>query len=167
MTVDLPQDFRDLLIAMADAGVEFVLVGGHAVAFHGYPRATADMDVLVRAHGDNAKRVYAALAKFGAPLDDFNVTQEDFATYDGVLQIGRPPRRIDILNAADGVSFDEAVAEGETVEVDGRSIPIMGLKALLKNKRAADRPKDRADVAALESQESQGSSRKRVGPGTE
>ena len=109
--IELPDDFRDLLIELADAGAEFVLVGGHAVAFHGHPRATKDMDVLIRASTGNAELVYRALANFGAPLAAFEVQAADFATYDGVLQIGLPPRRVDILNRADGITFDEAIAD--------------------------------------------------------
>jgi len=127
-----------------------VVIGGHAVAFHGHPRATKDLDVLVRAVPDNARRVYAALAAFGAPLAQFEVAEGDFASYDGVLQIGVPPRRIDVLNRADGITFEEAVRAGDGFELDGRRIPVIGLEALLRNKRAAGRPQDLADVAALE-----------------
>ena len=148
--IDLPDDFRDVLVELHDAGAEFVILGGHAVAFHGYPRATKDIDLLVRAEPNNAKRVYQALAAFGAPLQNFHVSEADFATYDGVLQIGLPPRRIDILNRADGISFDEAVAEGVSLELEGRRIPVIGLKALLKNKLASGRPQDLADIVALE-----------------
>lgn len=148
--IELPDDFRDLLIELADAGAEFVVVGGHAVAFHGHPRATKDLDILVRADATNAKLVYRALAAFGAPLQSFEVGEADFATYDGVLQIGLPPRRIDLLNRADGVSFDEAVAEGAAFELSGRRIPVIGRAALLKNKRATGRAQDIADVEAIE-----------------
>jgi predicted nucleotidyltransferase len=148
--IELPDDFRDLLVALADASAEFVVLGGHAVAFHGHPRATKDLDVLVRASADNAKRVYSALAAFGAPLSAFEVGETDFATYDGVLQMGVPPVRIDILNRADGITFDEAVADGARFELDGRTIPVIGRSALLKNKRAAGREQDLADIKALE-----------------
>jgi hypothetical protein len=147
--IELPEDFRDLLIELYDAGADFVLLGGHAVAYHGHPRATKDMDVLVRASRENAERVYRALAAFGAPLAMFEVTEADFASYDGVLQIGLPPWRIDILNRADGITFDEAVAAGESFDLDGRRIPVIGRDALLKNKQAANRPQDLADVEAL------------------
>ncbi len=147
--MELPEDFRDLLIELADAGAEFVLVGGHAVAFHGHPRATKDMDVLIRADASNAEKVYRALAAFGAPLQNFEVAAKDFATYDGMLQIGLPPRRVDIINRADGVSFDEAVADGSAFTLDGRRIPVIGRAALIKNKRAAGRAQDVADVEAL------------------
>jgi hypothetical protein len=112
--IELPQDFRDLLVELANAGADFVVVGGHAVAFHGHPRATKDLDVLVRANPGNAVRVFQALAAFGAPLQSFEVSEADFATYDGVLQLGIPPRRIDVLNRATGITFDEAVADGQT-----------------------------------------------------
>lgn len=147
--IELPEDFRDLLIELHDAGAEFVVVGGHAVAFHGHPRATKDLDVLVRASQPNARRVYRALAAFGAPLERFEVTVADFARYDGVLQIGLPPRRIDILTRAAGISYDDAVAEGAAFELEGRRVPVIGFQALLKNKRAAGRAQDLADVEAL------------------
>jgi hypothetical protein len=146
---ELPEDFRDLLIELVDAGAEFVLVGGHAVAFHGHPRATKDMDVLIRANINNAERVYKALAAFGAPLNSFQVQATDFASYEGVLQIGLPPRRVDILNRADGISFDEAVADGASFDLQGRVIPVIGRAALIKNKLAAGRAQDLADVDAL------------------
>lgn len=147
--IELPDDFRDLLLALVDAGAEFVLVGGHAVAFHGHPRATKDMDVLIKAETSNAERVYRALAAFGAPLEAFEVQATDFASYNGVLQIGLPPRRIDILNRADGITFDEAVADRAHFTLDGRVIPVIGRAALLKNKRAAGRAQDIADIEAI------------------
>lgn len=149
--IELPEDFRDLLVELHDAGAAFVVLGGHAVAFHGHPRATKDLDVLVRADPQNAKLVYLALARFGAPLQAFAVSDADFATYDGVLQIGLPPRRIDILNRADGITFDEAIAGGDAFELEGRRIPVIGRDALLRNKRAAGRAQDMADVVAIES----------------
>ncbi len=148
--IDLPQDFCDLLVELHDAGAAFVVVGGHAVAFHGHPRATKDLDVLVRADPANAVLVYKALAAFGAPLETVAVKASDFATYDGVLQIGLPPRRIDVLNRATGITFAEALAGGAAFPLEGRMIPIIGLDALLRNKRAAGREQDIADVAALE-----------------
>ena len=148
--IELPEDFRDLLVELHDAGVEFVVLGGHAVAYHGHPRATKDLDVLVRASPANAARVYRALASFGAPLALFEVGEADFATYAGVLQIGLPPRRIDILNRADGITFDDAIAGQDAFDVEGRRIRVIGLSALLKNKRASAREQDLADVNALE-----------------
>ena len=148
--IELPVDFRDLLLELHDAGAQFVVVGGHAVAYYGHVRATKDLDVLVRATAANAQRVYRALAAFGAPLQSFEVQEADFATYDGVLQIGLPPRRIDILNRASGISFDDAIAGAGSFELEGRQIPMISLAALLRNKRAAGRAQDLADLAALE-----------------
>lgn len=145
----LCDDFRDVLVELARARAAFVMLGGYAVAFHGHPRATKDLDILVRPDRENAARVFRALAAFGAPLASFGVSVEDFATHDGVLQIGLPPRRVDVLNRADGITFEEAVASGDALEVDGERVPVIGLDALLKNKRASGRPQDLADVAAL------------------
>lgn len=148
--IELFDEFRDLLIELQRAGADFVVMGGHAVAFHGHPRATKDLDILVAANEENAKRVYAALAAFGAPLSAFEVGVEDFSSYDGILQIGVAPRRIDIINRADGITFAEAVADGDTFEVDGCAIPVIGRAPLIRNKRAAGRAQDIADVEALE-----------------
>jgi hypothetical protein len=148
--IEFPDDFRDLLVELADARAEFVVLGGHAVAFHGHPRATKDLDVLVRATRANAARVYRALAAFGAPLALFDVAERDFASYEGVLQIGVPPRRIDILNRADGINFDDAIQTGDGFELEGRRVPVIGLQALLRNKQAAGREQDLADIKALE-----------------
>lgn len=148
--IELPDDFRDLLVALCDAGADFVVVGGYAVAYHGHPRATKDIDLLIRPEPENAQRVYAGLADFGAPLEAFEVSEADFATYDGVLQIGVPPQRIDLINRATGIAFDEAVEGAGTFEVDGRTVRVIGLSALLKNKRAIGRTQDIADAEALE-----------------
>lgn len=148
--IRLPDDFRDILVELHDAGAELVVVGGHAVGFHGHPRATKDLDILVRASESNAQKVYRGLARFGAPLETFAVAVADFAAYDGVLQIGVPPLRIDIITRAAGINFDLAIADGASLEIDGRRIPIIGRAALIANKRAAGRPQDLADVAALE-----------------
>lgn len=147
--MDLPDDFRDLLVCLHDAGAEFVVVGGYAVAFHGHVRATKDLDVLVRATPDNAQKVYRGLVAFGAPIAAFDVAEKDFATYDGVLQIGVPPFRIDVLNRI-AVTFDEAIADGATLDVEGRAVRVIGRDAWIRAKRAAARSQDLADVEALE-----------------
>jgi hypothetical protein len=150
MTLEgLNDDFRDVVVQFADAGVEFVIVGAFALAFHGAPRASGDIDMFVRPSKENATRVYDALLRFGAPLPAHGVTAADFAREGAVYQIGLPPRRIDVLTKISGVTFDEVWASRANVEVDGRSIHIIGRDALLKNKTAAARPKDVADVARL------------------
>lgn len=149
-TPDLNDDFRDLLQCLRDANADFVIVGAHALAAHGLPRATGDLDVLVRPTPSNAARVFSALAEFGAPLAAHGVTEADFCTLDTVYQIGLPPRRIDILTAISGVSFEEAWSSRIEVHVLGAPLAFLGRDALIANKRAAGRPKDLADVLALE-----------------
>jgi len=142
-------DFRDMLFALSDAGAEFLLVGAYALAAHGYPRATGDIDIWIRRSDENAERVWAALRAFGAPL--FDLTVDDLTTPDTVFQIGIAPRRIDVLTSIDGVEFDEAWPDRTEIEVEGRSFGVIGRSHLLRNKKAAGRPKDLADVAWLES----------------
>jgi len=146
---DLYPDFIEFLKALADNAVEFVVVGAYAVAFYGHPRATKDIDILVRSDPENARRLYKALADFGAPLRDLNVAEEDLHDYSGILQLGVAPQRIDVINRISGVTYDEAIAEAERFDLQGRSIGIIGLNALLKNKSASGRHQDLADVAAL------------------
>jgi hypothetical protein len=143
-------DFRDLLACFDRAGVEYVVVGAYALAFHGVPRATGDIDVLVRSTAANAERTWRALTVFGAPLAAAGVEPKDFATPGLVYQIGLPPRRIDILTEISGVSFDEAWGSRELADLDGLSVPFLGREALLANKRASGRLKDLADVERLE-----------------
>jgi hypothetical protein len=148
----LNPDFGDILGLFAEGDVEFLLVGAYALALHGAPRATGDIDLLVRPSPENARRVHAQLARFGAPLRAQGVEAEEFARPGLVYQIGLPPRRIDILTEITGLSFDEAWASRETVLLDGRAVPYIGREALIRNKRAAGREKDLADAAALERQ---------------
>jgi hypothetical protein len=145
-------DFADLLEALTDARVEFIVVGAHALAVHGITRATGDLDVLVRPTATNAERVLLALRAFGAPLVQHGVTEADFAVPGTVYQMGLPPRRIDLLTQISGVDFEEAWQGRAVVSVAGRSIAFLGRGALLKNKRAAARPKDLLDVELLEKQ---------------
>ncbi len=152
-------DFRDMLVALADAGADFVVVGGHALAFHGHPRATKDLDILVRPSEENAPRVLAALAAFGAPIRQLGIGLDDFLRPSVVVQLGLPPIRIDLLTAIDGLDFDGALREHGTLALDGRRIPVIGLAAFLTNKRAAGRPQDLADVAALEGERSEEATR--------
>lgn len=145
-------DFRDLLLGFADAGVDFLVVGAHAVGYHGLPRATQDLDIFVRPSRDNAELVYQALADFGASLDSVGVTRQDFEAPGTVYQIGVPPRRIDILTEISGVTFDEAFEDHGSLDFDGRAIHYIGRDALIRNKKVSGRPKDIMDVQRLQSQ---------------
>lgn len=144
----LNRDFKDMLCALNDARADYVVVGAYALAAHGYPRATGDIDILVRPDAQNAARVLLALQAFGAPL--FQLSVDDLATTGTLFQIGVPPGRIDILTAIEGISFEEAWATRLSSVVDGVPIAVLGREALLKNKRTVGRPKDLADVATLE-----------------
>ena len=145
----LHEDFRELLVLLVEAGVEFVIVGAYALALHGAPRASGDIDLFVRPKRENAERVYQALARFGAPRDAANVAPDDFTRPGMVYQIGLPPRRIDILTEISGLTFDEVWASRETTELEGRRVAFIGREAFLRNKQAAGRPKDLADAARL------------------
>ncbi len=120
------------------------------MAFHGHPRATKDIDIYVRPEPGNGRKVFEALAAFGAPLAAHQVSPDDFASPGRVFQMGLPPRRIDLITEVDGIDFDEAIAAGCSFEIEGKSVPVIGLAALIKNKRASGRPQDLADVTALE-----------------
>jgi hypothetical protein len=147
----LNPDFRDMLSALNDEHVEFLLVGAYALAVHGLPRATGDMDIWIRCSDENAQRVWRALQSFGAPLTE--VTLDDLKTPNTVFQIGVAPRRIDILMSIDGVEFDEAWPQRMIVEVEGQTLTVLSRAHLLQNKKASGRPKDLADIAWLESEE--------------
>jgi hypothetical protein len=143
------EDFRDLLAALVAAGARFLVVGAHALAVHGIPRATGDLDVWIASEASNVGRVFDALVRFGAPMAAMGVTHEDLIRPDQVVQIGLPPRRIDILTSISGVPFEEAWADRVAHEIEGLSIPFIGRASLVKNKRATGRAKDLADLEAL------------------
>jgi hypothetical protein len=148
----LNPDFLDLLEAFTHARVEFIVVGAHALAAQGVIRATGDLDVWVRPSAENAARVVEALTAFGAPLAQHQLSAADLARAGTVYQMGLPPRRIDVLTQISGVEFDEAWVERTFVALRGAPVGFLGREALLKNKRAAARPKDLLDVELLERQ---------------
>ena len=150
MTPRLPPDFLDLLTALNDAEAKYLLVGGHAVAFHGRPRATKDFDLWIEASPENAKRVLSALRAFGAPLESLSET--DLAAPGQGFRMGTPPFRIEILTEISAVDFAAAWPRRQTWSVDGITLGVIGREDLLANKRAAGRPQDLADVDVLERQ---------------
>jgi len=145
----LNPDFRDMLSALSAEGAEFMLVGGYALAAHGLPRATGDMDIWIRRSDENAQRVWRALRQFKAPLS--RLTIKDLETPEVVFQIGVAPRRIDILTSIDAVEFDEAWLQRKAVKLEGQEFAVIGREHLIRNKKALGRPQDVADVARLES----------------
>ncbi len=142
------RDFAEMLNALSAEGAEVLVVGAYAVAGHGLPRATGDIDLWVRPTPENAARVWRALERFGAPRS--RLTPASFTEPDIVYQIGLPPNRIDILTTIDGVAFADAWADRVMSTVDGVTFQMISKYHLLTNKRATGRPQDLADVARLE-----------------
>jgi hypothetical protein len=147
----LNPDYRDMLSAFSEERVEYLLVGAYALAVHGLPRATGDLDLWMRPTPENAHRVWRALSRFGAPLLDLR--EEDLGASSVVFQIGVAPCRIDILTAIDGVGFDDAWPARLEVEIEGLTVPVLGREDLIRNKKASGRAQDVADVARLEEPE--------------
>jgi hypothetical protein len=144
----LNPDFSDLFAAFNAAGVEYLVVGGYAVAFHAQPRFTKDLDVWINRLGANPERVMSALQAFGAPL--FEITATDLAQAEVVLQIGIEPNRIDILTSIDGVQFLDAWDARVVTRYGDIDITVIGREHLIQNKRSVGRAQDLLDAAALE-----------------
>ena len=141
------RDFIEMLSALSAAGAKFLIVGAHALAAHGAPRATGDLDIWVQATPGNAARVLAALRQFGAPL--FDLTQDDLCARDTVFQIGLPPSRIDILTGISGVAFDGAWERRMEIAIGDLTVGTIGREDFIENKKASGRPKDLLDLQLL------------------
>jgi hypothetical protein len=145
--VKLQKDLREFIESLNSHRVEYLIVGGYAVAFHGYPRYTGDIDFLVRPTEENASRIVGAMKQFGFPgADGF---KSALALPDKIIQIGRPPNRIDILTSASGIDFEEAWDRAVGGSLDAVPVRFLDLETLLKNKIASGRGKDLADVEEL------------------
>ena len=141
-------DFVEMLSELSATGAEFLVVGAHALAAHGYPRATGDLDIWVRADATNGARVIESLRRFGAPL--FDLTVEDLTNPGTVFQIGTAPARIDILTGVSGISFEEAWPRRTTIEIGPLLVGVIGREDMIRNKRATGRPQDLVDADRLE-----------------
>lgn len=144
----LQSDLREFVELLNSLQVEYLVIGGHAVAFHGHPRFTGDIDFLVAPHPANAGRLVDVLRRFG--FGSLDLSADDFVRPDRVIQLGRPPNRIDILTSISGVEFHEAWAGRVAGHLDGLPVYYLGLAELLRNKRAAARAKDLGDIEILE-----------------
>jgi len=144
----LKKDFSDMIKIFLEEQVSFLLVGGISINLYGYVRATKDMDLWVEANKENALKVFKALAKFGAPMQDISV--QDFEKEGMIFQIGIDPIRIDIITTVTGVKFEEAIQNAKIMEIDGINIPTISIQDLIKNKKASGRHRDLADVEVLE-----------------
>ena len=143
------EDFLDILRALCATGARFLVVGAHALAGHGVPRATGALDLWVETSPDNIPRIWQALAEFGAPVEALGIEPQDFAAPGAVVQIGLPPRRIDLMTSITGVDFGDAWTSRVEINGAGIVVPVLGRECLIANKRALVRPQDLADVYAL------------------
>lgn len=146
-TIQLPLDFREFLRLLNAHQVEYLLIGGYAVSYHGYPRATGDMDVWISTRQDNAERLVAALWEFGMDANQFS--PELFSQENQIVRMGVPPLRIELLTTISGVTFDRCYAERITEVIDEVEVPIINLQHLKQNKEASGRHKDLNDLNNL------------------
>ena len=142
--------FIEMLRELFAAGAEFLIIGAHAVAAHGHPRSTTDIDFWIRPTPENARHVWKALANVGAPVE--MITFEDLHTPGLIFQIGIDPVRIDILTAVEPLDFESAWQNRAMLDVDGETFPFLGRDDLIRSKRAAGRPHDLLDIEYLERQ---------------
>jgi len=145
--IEFPPDFSEFLRSLDANAVEYLLVGGFAVALYGYPRATADLDVWISRRRENAERVVSSLREFG--FDTPELVPELFEQPDGIIRMGTAPIRIKILNDIDGVDFDDCIIRAEHRTLSGTKVLVIGLEDLKANKRASGRPKDLDDLLHL------------------
>lgn len=144
----LSKDFREFFELLNAHEVAFIIVGGYAVAFHGYPRYTKDIDVWVSPNPENAKKMLAALRDFGFTSLDLSI--DDFCQPNKVIQLGQPPHRIDIMTSLSGVEFEICFSASTVIDLDGVPIRFIGFDDLIKNKRSTGRLKDLGDIEELE-----------------
>ena len=145
--MSLPPDFSEFLKLLNCHHVDYLLVGGFAVGFHGYPRATSDMDIWVSQSPENAGRVVAAIRAFG--FNTPNLTEDLFLQRRRIVRMGHPPIRIEVMNEIDGVTFEECRPAAILAFLDGIQVPIISLADLKRNKLASGRPKDIDDLQQL------------------
>ena len=145
--MSLSADLREFIELLNSRSVEYVIVGAHSLAFHGRPRYTGDIDILVRPSPENAEKVVTVLAEFGFAESDFKPS--DFVEPNQIIQLGRAPNRIDLLTGISGVTTDEALANRISTELAGLPVFMLSKDLLIQNKRAVGRPQDLADVDAL------------------
>jgi hypothetical protein len=146
--MNLSKDLSEFIGLLRSTGVKYLIVGGHAVAFHGHPRFTGDIDFFVERSEANASRLEKVLQDFG--FGDLGLTAADFLEPSIVVQLGRPPRRIDLLTSIDGVEFESAWSHRVDTEMGGYPVHFIGKQDLLRNKRATGRAQDLADLQRLE-----------------
>jgi predicted nucleotidyltransferase len=143
----LNEDYKEMLQLLLEEQVDFMIVGAYALGTHGYPRATGDIDIWVKPNSINSKKIYKALARFGAPLGQIQI--DEFSTEGIIFQIGVIPLRIDIITKIDGVTYQEADEDKIIVEIEGLKVPVISLEKFIRNKMATGREKDELDIKTL------------------
>ena len=147
MDLELPLDFKEFLKLLKEHNVRYLLIGGYAVGYHGYARATEDMDIWVAIHPENAEKLVAVLKAFGFNLPE--LTPELFLKDKQIVRMGVPPLKLEISTFISGVEFDECYQTRVVDELDGVEVDLIDLDHLKKNKKASGRPKDLADLEKL------------------
>jgi len=146
---ELPQDFKEFLKLLNDLEVKYLLVGGYAVGYYGYPRATADMDIWIAVAPDNAQNILAAFHQFGMRSPELNA--DTFQMKDKIIRMGLPPMRIEVFTSIDGVVFEDCFQKRHMIDLDDVKVPMISLEDLRKNKKASGRHKDLDDLEHLSS----------------
>jgi hypothetical protein len=150
--MSLNADLREFIELLNSRGVEYVIVGAYSLAFHGRPRYTGDLDILVRPSPENAAKLVALLRDFGFAATDF--AESDFTAPEQVIQLGRSPNRIDLLTGISGVAIDDAFRTKIPADLEKLPVFVLSKELLIQNKRAVGRPQDLADLEALEATDS-------------
>ena len=143
----LNRDFKEFIQSLNDNHVRYLIVGGYAVAFHGHPRYTKDIDVWIEMTQENSGNVIKALEQFG--FGSLGLKEEDFLIPDQIIQLGYPPSRIDLINTLSGVDFASCYASHVQINIDGIQVNFIDLENLRKNKQASGRHQDLADLESL------------------
>lgn len=146
---ELPEDFKEFLKLLNDLEVKYLLIGGYAVGYYGYPRATADMDIWIAVAPDNAQNVLSAFHQFGMKSPELNAAT--FQLDDKIIRMGLPPMRIEVMTSIDGVLFDDCFPRRQMIELEGIEVPMISLNDLKRNKKASGRHKDLDDLEHLPS----------------
>lgn len=146
-TTRLPPDFKEFLSSLNDHEVDYLVIGGYAVGYHGYPRTTGDLDILIRVSEENARRVVDAFRSFGLAAPEINT--ERFLKANMIFRIGVPPVRLEIHTGIDGVTFEECYGERVVAALDGIDVALIGLEDLKRNRAASARAKDLDDLEHL------------------
>ncbi len=145
--IKIHQDFREFIELLNKNEVDYLIVGAFALAFHGHPRYTGDIDFWIRNDLSNAKKIFKCINEFGFPIDKLD--EKDFTSDDLIFQMGYPPVRIDVITSVEALEFDVSFKNRKQKEIDGLKINFINIEDFKKNKKAVGRPKDLGDLESL------------------